>query len=126
MKVLVSRSGGIAGIRTTWEVDVDEQPDAADWTSLISALPWAEVAARAPEPDRFVYRIRCPPNEVVLAEPQVCGPWRELIDRVKASQSGPRGTAGAQPAREAAQPAEAPRSSDSPLGDFGANSQPPG
>ncbi len=126
MKVLVSRSGGIAGIRTTWEVDVDAQPDAADWASLITALPWADVAARAPEPDRFVYRIRCPPHEVVLAEPQVCGPWRELVDRVKASQSEPGGAARRQPAREAARSAEAPRSTDSPLGDFGVNSQPPG
>ena len=95
MKIVVSRNGGITGIRTTWEVDVDAQPDSAEWASLITALPWAEVAARAPEPDRFVYRIRCAPNEVVLAEPQVCGPWKELIDRVKATPradpgSGPR------------------------------------
>ncbi|MBG6057382.1 hypothetical protein RCH16_000574 [Cryobacterium sp. MP_M5] len=118
MKVVVSRSGGIAGIRTTWEVDVDAQPDAADWAELITALPWAEVSARAPEPDRFVYRIRCAPNEVVLAEPQVCGPWKELVDRVKASR---RAESGPGP-----RPAGPRRSPDSPLGGFGADSQPPG
>ncbi len=118
MKVVVSRSGGIAGIRTTWEVDVDAQPDAAEWLGLITALPWADVTKRAPEPDRFVYHIRCARNEVVLAEPQVCGPWKELVDRVKASQradsgSGPRSTG----------PRPTP---DSPLGGRGVNSQPPG
>jgi len=117
MKVVVSRSGGMAGIRTTWEVDVDAQPDADDWASLITALPWAEVAVRAPEPDRFVYRIRCPPHEVVLAEPQLCGPWKELVDRVKASQSGVSAAGG--------RPARSPRTPDSPLGDSGVNSQPP-
>jgi hypothetical protein len=118
MKVVVSRSGGLAGIRTTWEVEVDAQPDAADWASLIAALPWAEAAERAPQPDRFVYRIRCPPHEVVLAEPQVRGPWKELVERVKASQSGAFG-AGTRPGGSS-------RSADSPLGDFGVNSQPPG
>jgi hypothetical protein len=36
-----------------------------------------------PEPDRFIYRIRCPPREVTLAERQLVGPWRELVDRVQ-------------------------------------------
>jgi hypothetical protein len=88
MKVIVSRSGGIAGIRITWEVQVDERPDAADWKAFLEELPWDEVDERAPEPDRFVYRIRCAPHEVVLAEPQVCGPWKDLVDRVKAVNGG--------------------------------------
>ena len=84
MKVIVSRSGGIAGIRITWEVQVDDQPDASTWTELVDALPWDEVTESDPEPDRYVYRIRCAPHEVVLGEPQVSGPWRELVDRVRA------------------------------------------
>jgi hypothetical protein len=88
MKVVVSRSGGIAGIRVTWEVQVDEQPDAPEWRDLLDALPWDEVDERAPEPDRFIYRIRCAPHEVVLAEPQLSGPWRDLVDRVKAVNQG--------------------------------------
>jgi len=43
MKVIVSRSGGIAGIRITWEVQVDERPDAADWKAFLEELPWDEV-----------------------------------------------------------------------------------
>ncbi|WP_022886165.1 protealysin inhibitor emfourin [Glaciibacter superstes] len=83
MKVIVSRSGGITGIRVTWQVRVDMQPDADWWQTLINGLPWNEIEASEPKPDRYVYRIRCAPHEVVLAEPQVQGPWRELVDRVK-------------------------------------------
>jgi len=88
MKVVVSRSGGIAGIRVTWEVQVDEQPDAPVWRELLGALPWEEAADSAPEPDRYVYRIRCAPHEVVLPEPRVSGPWKDLVDRVKAATEG--------------------------------------
>ena len=83
MKVVVSRSGGFAGIRTTWEVQVDDQPDRSSWAELLRALPWDSVSKTAPQPDRFVYRIRCAPHEVVLGEQQVSGPWKELIDRVR-------------------------------------------
>jgi hypothetical protein len=85
MKVVVSRSGGIAGLRVTWDVQVDEQPDAAAWMSFLEDLPWDEAEATAPMPDRYVYRIRCAPHEVVLAEPQVHGAWKDLIDRVRAA-----------------------------------------
>ena len=88
MKVVVSRSGGFAGIRTTWEVQVDEQPDRSAWADLLAGLPWDEVSETAPQPDRFIYRIRCAPHEVVLGEQQVCGPWKELIDRVRAVIEG--------------------------------------
>jgi len=85
MKVVVSRSGGIAGLRVTWDVQVDEQPDAAAWVQFLQELPWDEAEDITPAPDRFVYRIRCAPHEVVLAEPQVNGAWRDLIDRVRAA-----------------------------------------
>ena len=83
MKVIVSRSGGIAGVRVTWEVQVDEQAYAAAWADFLASLPWDDVVERAPEPDRYVYRIRCAPHEVVLAEPDLSGPWRQLVDRVR-------------------------------------------
>ncbi|TFC54991.1 MULTISPECIES: protealysin inhibitor emfourin [unclassified Cryobacterium] len=85
MKVVVSRSGGIAGLRVTWDVQVDEQPDAAAWMRFLEELPWDEAVDSAPMPDRYVYRIRCAPHEVVLAEPQVHGAWKDLIDRVRAA-----------------------------------------
>lgn len=84
MRVVVSRSGGIAGLLRVWEVRIDDQPDAPDWRELLATLPWDDTPQTAPEPDRYSYRIRCSPHEVVLAEPQVAGPWRELVDRVRA------------------------------------------
>ena len=84
MKVVVSRSGGLAGLRVTWDVQVDDQPDAASWMAFLQQLPWDEAEDTVPAPDRFIYRIRCAPHEVVLAEPQVHGQWKDLIDRVRA------------------------------------------
>lgn len=75
----------MAGVRLTWEVRVDEQPDAVRWAEFLDDLPWDAVSDFEPQPDRYIYRIRCAPHEVVLAEPQLSGPWRELVDRVKAA-----------------------------------------
>lgn len=89
MEVVVSRSGGVAGIRVTWAVRVDDQPDSSTWARFLDELPWDAVEESDPKPDRYVYRIRAEPHEVVLTEPQVSGPWRELVDRVRAAnQSG--------------------------------------
>lgn len=79
----MQRTGGLAGLRITWRVEVDEQPDPDAWVVLIDELPWREVPPAPPEPDRYVYRIECPPHEALLAERQVTGPWRELVDRVR-------------------------------------------
>ena len=78
-----SRSGGLAGLRLTWEVRVEEQPDPREWYLLIDEIPWGEPRPVAPEPDRFVYRIRCEPHEATLADRQLTGPWRQLVDRVQ-------------------------------------------
>ena len=93
MKVVVTRSGGFAGMRVTWQVVIDNLPDASDWVVLLRELPWDEVADEEPQPDRFVYRIRLEPladaeppqpeREATLAEKQLTGPWRELVDKVQ-------------------------------------------
>ncbi|ANJ27502.1 protealysin inhibitor emfourin [Agromyces aureus] len=113
MDVFVARSGGLAGIRLTWHVKVDDQPDADDWFVLIEEIPWDDVPAAPAEPDRFTWDIRCEPaeatahaagttestaadpsadepkvdepkaNEATLAERQLTGPWRQLVDRVR-------------------------------------------
>ena len=83
MDVIVSRSGGLAGLRLTWEVRVEEQPDPREWYLLIEEIPWSEARPVAPEPDRFVCRIRCEPHEATLADRQLTGPWRQLVDRVQ-------------------------------------------
>ena len=94
MDVFVSRSGGLAGLRLTWHVHVDEQPDRDDWYILIRQIPWNQPQPVPPEPDRYVYRIRCEPHEATLAERQLTGPWRTLVDRVQETsepERGPRG-----------------------------------
>ena len=83
MDVEVVRSGGIAGLRLSWTVNVEDQPDPEEWVLLIERLPWSETSPTPPEPDRYVYRIRCEPHEATLAERQVTGPWRDLVDRVR-------------------------------------------
>lgn len=83
MRVIVSRSGGFAGIRLTWQVQLDERPDVDEWLALIAKLPWNEVTAVPPEPDRYIYSIRCAQRSATLSEPQLEGPWRELVTRVQ-------------------------------------------
>ena len=91
MDVIVSRSGGLAGLRLTWEVRIDEQPDADAWYVLIEEIPWSQPPPVPPEPDRYVYRIRCAPHEATLAERQLTGPWRRLVDRVQETTEPDRG-----------------------------------
>jgi hypothetical protein len=115
MDVIVSRSGGIAGLRLTWRVDVDTQPDPDRWYVLIREIPWEQAPPAPPEPDRYTYRIRCEPHEDTAAEPheqsatepqeqiaaepreatlaerQLTGPWRELFDRVRQAAEPQRG-----------------------------------
>lgn len=83
MDVYVSRSGGFAGLRLTWHVHVEEQPDRDDWYLLIRQIPWSDAPPVPPEPDRYVYRIRCESHVATLAERQVTGPWRTLVERVQ-------------------------------------------
>ncbi|MWV49484.1 hypothetical protein GRS96_09380 [Rathayibacter sp. VKM Ac-2803] len=90
MDVIVSRSGGFAGLRRVWRVDVTEQPDERAWLELLDSLPWDD--SRAPRgassgrPDRFVYEIRVQTHRVRLGETELDGAWRELVDRVKKAQ----------------------------------------
>ncbi|MWB98021.1 protealysin inhibitor emfourin [Agromyces seonyuensis] len=83
MDVVVVRSGGLAGLRTEWRVDVGAQPDADEWDGLLRSLPWRTATSTAPTPDRYVYRISCASHEATLGEGQLTGPWRSLVDRVQ-------------------------------------------
>ena len=96
--VTVTRTGGFAGLRRTWhaEPDTSETPQ---WIALIDQCPWdAADPAKADPPvgaDRFVWFVdaRCgdAAREAALADPDVRGPWRDLIDAVRAAgKSGGR------------------------------------
>lgn len=113
MDVIVSRSGGFAGLRLTWEVRVEEQPDPREWYLLIDELPWTEPRPAPPEPDRFVYRIRCEPHEATLAERQLTGPWRQLVDRVQEATTPLRRPPNEDPTRPPTRSGPAPRGTSS-------------
>ncbi|TDX74106.1 hypothetical protein EDF35_4139 [Rathayibacter sp. PhB151] len=90
MDVIVSRSGGFAGLRRVWRIDVDQQPDEGAWHALIGSLDWDDrpraAATPAGRPDRFVYEIRVQTHTVRLGETELDGAWRELVERVKRAQ----------------------------------------
>lgn len=83
MKVNLLRSGGFAGLRTGWEVQVDEQADADQWLTLVDACPWDEPAPPDPGNDRYIYELRVDDRRTVLGEGSLRGPWRSLADRVR-------------------------------------------
>lgn len=83
MKISVTRTGGIAGLSRTWTITVDDQPDKDDWMSLIANLPWNDRQRATPQPDRYVYLIRCSRRRIALPEQRLQGPWRELVERVR-------------------------------------------
>ncbi|WP_219995898.1 protealysin inhibitor emfourin [Schumannella soli] len=88
----VSRTGGVAGIRREWRIDVDGD-GRADWILLLDACPWstAEYATEAPAgprgADRMTWTIAADGPEQArraeVPEPELTGPWRELVDRVR-------------------------------------------
>lgn len=83
MKITVKRTGGVAGLTRTWQVLIDEQPDREDWLTLIDALPWWSRPPASRQTDRFIYVIRVSRRRITLAEQQLEGPWRELVQRVR-------------------------------------------
>lgn len=99
--VTVTRTGGFAGLRRTWHAQ-PERADAPQWIALIDGCPWDAADPDRDIPptgaDRFVWHVdaRCgdAAREAALADPEVQGPWRDLIDAVRAVKKGeppPRG-----------------------------------
>lgn len=92
--VTVTRTGGFAGLRRTWHAQPD-RADAPQWIALIDGCPWdAADPTRDIAPtgaDRFVWHVdaRCgdAAREAALADPEVRGPWRDLIDAVRAAKT---------------------------------------
>ena len=85
--VTVTRSGGIAGIRRSWRAQAAED-EASPWIARIQECPWdAARLGRVQGADRFVWDVdaRCGEDErqAELADSDVRGPWRELIDAVR-------------------------------------------
>jgi hypothetical protein len=91
--VTVTRTGGFAGLRRSWHAQ-PESADAPHWIALIDGCPWDDADPTRPiDPhgaDRFLWHVdaRCgeAAREAALADPEVRGPWRDLIDAVRSAQ----------------------------------------
>jgi hypothetical protein len=84
MLVIVTRTGGFAGMSRRWAAQAPDE--------LVLACSWEEEASPpAGEPDRFVYRIEADDRSRAVPESRLAGPWRELVDYVldQARRSGP-------------------------------------
>jgi hypothetical protein len=86
--IAVVRTGGIAGIRRRWRVEAPPE-EAGDWIALIDSCPWDEPAPDDTGADRFVWSIRASTpaerREQELPDGALDGPWRELVDAVRAA-----------------------------------------
>ncbi|MGW8482415.1 protealysin inhibitor emfourin [Microbacterium sp. NPDC055903] len=89
--IVVVRTGGLAGLRRRWQVDASAAPG-TPWSTLIERCPWDAPHVPAPgdgHADRFLWSIRAytgqTQRERELREAEVEGPWRELVDAVRAS-----------------------------------------
>ncbi|MGO4120382.1 protealysin inhibitor emfourin [Arthrobacter sp. YAF16] len=92
MKITVQRSGGVAGMERVWSVQAVTPDDRDQWQPLIEACPWDDLPGPAaaesggiPQPDRFVYRIRAGQRRATLPERDLVGPWRTLVDSMRAA-----------------------------------------
>jgi len=90
--VTVTRTGGFAGLPRTWRARPDTA-EAPHWIALIDECPWDAADPTRPivpsGADIFMWRVdaRCgdAARAAALADPEVQGPWRELIDTVRAA-----------------------------------------
>ncbi len=92
VQVTVVRTGGIAGLTRRWSVAADPS-HAPKWTTLVAACPWRGAAVPAPPEgaDRFSWELSAVCDDetlrAVLADQQLTGPWRTLVDAVRDAQS---------------------------------------
>ncbi|MCR2801641.1 hypothetical protein QNO21_03350 [Microbacterium sp. zg-Y818] len=87
LSVTVVRTGGIAGLRRTWRA-APAGDDAERWLELIDRCPWNDGSHDPSGADRFCWRVSAETgrehHEAELPDADVTGPWRTLIDAVRA------------------------------------------
>lgn len=88
--ITVTRSGGFAGLRREWTIEVSVDHEAERWRPIVEACPWDDAPAgpATSAADGFVYALRVAGQEAVVAESDLDGPWRELVDQVRRSADG--------------------------------------
>lgn len=83
----VVRTGGIAGLRRQWQACPDGEA-AEEWAALIDRCPWDDHRSAPSGADRFHWRVSAQAGpirrEAELPDAEVQGPWRALIDAVRA------------------------------------------
>ncbi|WP_235556771.1 protealysin inhibitor emfourin [Microbacterium sp. GCS4] len=88
--IVVVRTGGIAGIRREWQVE-PEPAEAPEWISMVDDCPWDADEDAERGADRFVWviRVRTPEQrrERELPDSALDGPWRALVDAVRAASA---------------------------------------
>lgn len=80
--IRVARTGGLAGLRREWAIEVTGPDDAEHWRPLIEACPWEDSGVDG-VPDGFVYDFRAAERAAVVPENRLKGPWRRLADEVR-------------------------------------------
>ena len=88
--IAVVRTGGIAGIRRQWRVEA-EPDDTVEWIDLIDRCPWDQEPDGSVGADRFMWSIRARTpserRERELPDSALDGPWRALVDAVRAAST---------------------------------------
>ena len=89
-RVVVRRSGGIAGMVAEGEVDLDgDDPRAPQVRILIMRIDFASITVAPPQPDRFVYSFLLGDREAArVPEPQLTGDLEQLAHLVLDSDGG--------------------------------------
>lgn len=81
--ITVVRTGGFAGLRAEWTVEVSVPREAEQWRPIIEACPWDASDHASARRDGYVYDVRVADHEAVVPEQDLEGPWRELVDEVR-------------------------------------------
>lgn len=82
MRITVIRTGGIAGQRTAWVIDIDDSAD-PELRKLVNDVPWSAARASAPQPDRYAYTIEWERRSVTLGEQDLTSDVQTLVNRVR-------------------------------------------
>lgn len=86
--ITVARTGGFAGLRLEWTIEVSAPHEADRWRPIVEACPWDDADTSDRTPDGFVYDLRVADHEAVVPERELDGPWRQLVDEVRRSADG--------------------------------------
>jgi Zn-dependent metalloprotease len=81
-RVVVTRSGGFAGIRQSGELTLGDDPRTPEVESLIDRIDFQEIAPYRPQPDRFVYTFAVDDDEVVVGEQDLTPELHDLATLV--------------------------------------------